>query len=207
MKYRTIVEAAAAMARGETTSCALVRACLQRARDQGLAGQEGALGSFITLLPEERVLSAARASDRRRQKGTVLGPVDGIPIAVKDNFCMRGVRSTAASKMLHSYVAAYESTATERLAKKAGAVIIGTTNMDEFAMGSASLCSAFGPVKNPRQHVGNTDNAEQRRWLVPGGSSGGERRGRIRAAVFWSLGVGHGRLRAPACGVLWRGRP
>ena len=122
----------------------------------------------------------------------------GIPLAIKDLFCTKGVRTTACSKMLENFVPPYESTVTERLLGD-GAVFLGKTNLDEFAMGSSNMSSAFGPVENPWHRAGDAAK------LVPGGSSGGS-----AAAVAARLAVGAigtdtgGSIRQPAsfCGIV-----
>ncbi len=120
---------------------------------------DGALNSFITVTPE-LALEQARAADARLAAGTA-GPLTGIPIAHKDLFCTQGVRTSCGSKMLDNFIAPYESAVSAQLAA-AGTVMLGKTNMDEFAMGSSSESSYYGAVRNPW----NTD-------CVPGGSSGG----------------------------------
>jgi len=124
-----------------------------------------ALNAFITETPEA-ALADADAADAALAKGEG-GPLTGIPLAIKDLFCTNGVRTTAASKILGNFVPPYESTVTANL-KRDGAVFLGKTNLDEFAMGSSNMTSAFGPVRNPWTRRG--DNAAE---LVPGGSSGG----------------------------------
>lgn len=121
---------------------------------------EPELNSFVTV-DEEGAYAQAGRIDELTQSGKNAGPLAGVPVAVKDNLCTRGLRTTCASRMLEDFVPFYEAGAVERL-RAAGAIILGKTNMDEFAMGSTSETSAFGPVKNP--------------WdisRVPGGSSGG----------------------------------
>ena len=117
------------------------------------------LNAFISV-DEERSLADARAADARRARGEA-GPLTGIPIAHKDIFCTKGMRTTCGSKMLADFVSPYDAHVIERFAA-AGAVLLGKTNMDEFAMGSSNETSYFGPVRNP-WHTGR----------VPGGSSGG----------------------------------
>src|SRR5205807_8368933 len=115
--------------------------------------------AFITI-DEEKSLAQARAADARLARGEG-GPLTGIPIAHKDLFCARGWPATCGSRILENFVAPYDAHVIERF-NAAGAVILGKTNMDEFAMGSSSETSFYGPVKNP--------------WgpaYVPGGSSGG----------------------------------
>ena len=143
---------------GETSSIELTEAYLKAME----AGRD--LNAFITEVPEA-ALERARTSDERRAQGETLGPLDGIPIAVKDLFCTEGVPTTAASHILDGFVPTYESTVTAKL-WGAGAVMLGKTNLDEFAMGSANVTSYYGPVKNPW----TLDDGKDR---VPGGSSGG----------------------------------
>jgi aspartyl-tRNA(Asn)/glutamyl-tRNA(Gln) amidotransferase subunit A len=122
------------------------------------------LNAFITETAE-KALAMADASDRRRAAGTA-GALEGLPMAIKDLFCTAGTRTTAASKILGNFVPPYESTVTQNL-WNAGAVMLGKTNLDEFAMGSSNETSAFAPVVNPWR--ARNSNAR----LVPGGSSGG----------------------------------
>ena len=107
----------------------------------------------------------AAAADARLAKGEA-GALEGIPLAIKDLFCTKGVLTTAASRILDGFTPSYESTVTEKL-WAAGAVMLGKTNLDEFAMGSSTTTSFYGPTENPWRRPG--DN----RPLVPGGSSGG----------------------------------
>jgi len=122
------------------------------------------LNAFITEAGEQAMLMAD-AADRRIAEGK-MGALEGLPLAIKDLFCTKGTRTTAASKILGNFVPPYESTVTQNL-WNAGAVMLGKTNLDEFAMGSSNETSAFGPVFNPWR--ANNSNAN----LVPGGSSGG----------------------------------
>ncbi len=154
MHERTIAELAHGLRAGEYTSVELVEALLRRIEDL-----DGRLNSFITVTAEQ-ALAQARAADQRLRRGGG-GPLTGVPIAHKDIFCTDGVRTSCASRMLAGFVAPYDATVVERL-KAAGAVMLGKTNMDEFAMGSSNETSWYGPVRNP--------------WdtgRVPGGSSGG----------------------------------
>jgi aspartyl-tRNA(Asn)/glutamyl-tRNA(Gln) amidotransferase subunit A len=130
-------------------------AAVERARD---------LNAFVLETPE-RALEMALESDRRIAKGGAR-PLEGIPLAIKDLFCTEGVRTTACSRILENFVPTYESTITANFWRD-GAVLLGKTNMDEFAMGSSNETSFCGPVKNPWRRRGS--NAP----LVPGGSSGG----------------------------------
>ncbi len=143
---------------GEISSLELTEAYL-KAMEAGRG-----LNAFITESPEA-ALERARTSDQRRADGEMLGRLDGIPIAIKDLFCTEGVLTTAGSHILDGFVPTYESTVTSKL-WSAGAVMLGKTNLDEFAMGSANVTSYYGPVKNPW----TLDDGKDR---VPGGSSGG----------------------------------
>ncbi|MDE3114934.1 MAG: Asp-tRNA(Asn)/Glu-tRNA(Gln) amidotransferase subunit GatA [Pseudomonadota bacterium] len=122
------------------------------------------LNAFVTETPE-RALAMAAESDTRLAKGEAR-PLEGLPLAIKDLFCTKGVRTTAGSRILENFVPPYESTVTSNL-WNAGAVMLGKTNMDEFAMGSSNETSYFGPVHNPWRADGSNQA------LVPGGSSGG----------------------------------
>ncbi len=158
MLNSTVTELSAALAAGKASSVELTGLYLERIKE--LNGQ---LNAFITV-DEERSLAQARVADKRRSgKGNAgeAGPLTGIPIAHKDIFCTKGVRTTCGSRMLADYVSPYDAHVIERF-NAAGAVLLGKTNMDEFAMGSSNETSYFGPVRNP--------------WdlgRVPGGSSGG----------------------------------
>src|SRR5471032_2283956 len=122
------------------------------------------LNAFITEAGET-ALAMADAADKRIAAGNI-GALEGLPLAIKDLFCTKGTRTTAASKILGNFVPPYESTVTQNL-WNAGAVLLGKTNMDEFAMGSSNETSAFGPVTNPWKAKGSNQA------LTPGGSSGG----------------------------------
>jgi len=150
------------------------------------------LNTFLTL-NSEQALKRAEFIDNQRASGEHLPPLAGIPLAIKDNLCTKGIKTTCASKILGNFVPPYESTVTERLLNS-GAVIIGKTNMDEFAMGSSTENSAFGPTLNPW----NTSK-------VPGGSSGGSAASVAAGLCFGSLGSDTGgSIRQPAsfCGVV-----
>jgi aspartyl-tRNA(Asn)/glutamyl-tRNA(Gln) amidotransferase subunit A len=159
------------------------------------------LNAFITETPEP-ALAMAEASDARRAKGEA-GAMEGIPIAVKDLFCTKGVLTTAASHILDGFVPPYESTVTANL-WRAGAVMLGKTNMDEFAMGSSTTTSYYGPTENPwrrRSKDGRGDN----RPLVPGGSSGGSAAAVAARAALGATGTDTGgSIRQPAsfCGIV-----
>ena len=154
------------------------------------------LNPFITETPE-RALEMAAASDERRARGEARA-LEGIPVAVKDLFCTKGVLTTAASHILDGFRPPYESTVTEKL-WGAGAVMLGKTNMDEFGMGSSTTASYYRPTENPWRKPG--DN----RPLVPGGSSGGSAAAVAAHAALGATGTDTGgSIRQPAsfCGIV-----
>jgi aspartyl-tRNA(Asn)/glutamyl-tRNA(Gln) amidotransferase subunit A len=155
------------------------------------------LNAYITATPE-RALEMADAADQRLAKGEAL-PLDGIPIAVKDVYCTKGVLTTAASHILDGFHPPYESTVTDKL-WQSGAVMLGKANLDEFAMGSSTTTSYYGPVENPwRRRSG--DN----RPLVAGGSSGGSAAAVAARAAIAATGTDTGgSIRQPAsyCGIV-----
>ncbi len=139
----------------------------------------------------EKAEAMAAAADERLERGAG-GPLEGVPLAVKDLFCTAGIRTTAGSKILENFVPTYESTVTANL-WRAGAVMLGKANLDEFAMGSSNTTSAFGPVENPWRRKG--DN----RKLVPGGSSGGSAAIVAAHAALGAIGTDTGgSIRQPA---------
>jgi aspartyl-tRNA(Asn)/glutamyl-tRNA(Gln) amidotransferase subunit A len=150
----SLAELQAALAAKKLSSVELTQAFLARIRRL-----DGGLNAFVGL-DEETSLAQARASDQRRARGEA-GRLEGIPIAHKDIFCTRELPTTCGSKMLAGYRSPYDAHVIEQFGR-AGAVLLGKTNMDEFAMGSSNETSHFGPVRNPWD-----------RRLVPGGSSGG----------------------------------
>ena len=154
MIEKTAAELSASLAAKEVSSEELTRAYLDR-----ISSLNGQLNAYITVC-EESALQQARAADEKRAAGDN-SPLLGIPLAHKDIFCTNGVTTTCGSRMLHNFIAPYDATVVENF-NKAGAILLGKTNMDEFAMGSSNETSFFGPVRNP--------------WdtkRVPGGSSGG----------------------------------
>jgi len=183
----TIAELKKGYKEGRFSVRQVVESCLDR-----IYRLDNGIGAFITVC-EETALVHAEQLDQRLNRGEDIGPLGGIPVAIKDNICTKNIRTTCASKMLEDFVPHYDARVIGLL-KKAGAVIIGKTNMDEFAMGAASITSAFKRVSNP--------------WdlsKVAGGSSGGS--AAAVAAGFAPLALGSdtgGSVRQPAsfCGVV-----
>ena len=171
---------------GEFSSVELCQHFLER-----IKAQNESLNAFITIT-EEQALQDARAADEKRAAGEVAGALHGLPIAHKDIFCTNGVRTSCGSRMLESFVPPYNATVVDKL-KTAGAVCLGKTNMDEFAMGSSNENSYFGAVRNP--------------WdmqRVPGGSSGGSASavgGRLVPACTGTDTGGSIRQPAAFCGI------
>ncbi|MFT8565260.1 MAG: Asp-tRNA(Asn)/Glu-tRNA(Gln) amidotransferase subunit GatA [Acetobacter orientalis] len=156
------------------------------------------LNAYITVVPEQDVLTAADAADARYAAGTAR-PMEGLPVGVKDLFCTKGIKTTAASKILANFIPPYESTVTARLLD-AGSLFVGKTNLDEFAMGSANITSAYGAVLNPWQRKGDEATA-----LVPGGSSGGSAAAVAAGLALAATGTDTGgSIRQPAafCGIV-----
>jgi len=154
MHNKTLAELATVLRQGEVSSEELTQHFLQR-----IKSLDGKLNSFITVT-EEQALAQARSADQQRRAGKA-GPMTGVPMAHKDIFCTDGVKTTCGSRMLDNFVAPYNATVVAKC-QAAGMVMLGKTNMDEFAMGSSNETSFYGPVRNP--------------WnlqTVPGGSSGG----------------------------------
>ncbi len=178
--YLTVGEAAALLRGGEISSVELTQQSLRR-----IEQLDSELHAFLTCTPDVALMQASEA-DRRIARGEA-GPLTGIPMALKDILSTRGVRTTCASKILESYVPQYDAGVVERL-RQAGCVLLGKTNMDEFAMGSSNENSAFGPVRNPW----NLDR-------VPGGSSGGSAAAVAAGEAMFALGTDTGgSIRQPA---------
>ena len=183
----TLTELSEAMKRGELTSREITEAYLGRIHEV-----EQQIGGYITV-DKAGALKQADEADRARATGEKLSPLHGIPVAVKDNICVEGLPTTCASRMLEHFVPPYNATAWEKL-RAAGCVLLGKTNLDEFAMGSTTENSAFHPTRNPRDLT-----------RVPGGSSGGSAAVVAAQEAPFSLGSDTGgSIRQPAafCGVV-----
>lgn len=185
MIEKTVTEIAAALNAGDISSVELTQTYLDR-----ITQFNGELNAYITVCADS-ALRQAKTADEKRAKGSN-SPLLGVPLAHKDIFCTNGVTTTCGSRMLHNFVAPYDATVVEKF-NDAGTVMLGKTNMDEFAMGSSNETSFFGPVKNP--------------WdtkRVPGGSSGGS--AVAVAADLCAMATGTdtgGSIRQPAafCGI------
>lgn len=183
----TAVELAAKIKAGEVTAVEAMQAVVAQ-----IEKSEAELNCYVTF-DKEKALQAAAKADEDIKAGKLTGPLAGVPFAIKDNMCTEGMLTTCSSKILGNFVPTFSSEAVIRL-QEAGAVIIGKTNMDEFAMGSTTETSAFGATKNPR----NTEH-------VPGGSSGGSAAAVAANECFAALGSDTGgSIRQPAsyCGVV-----
>jgi aspartyl-tRNA(Asn)/glutamyl-tRNA(Gln) amidotransferase subunit A len=183
----TIDAARSAVEERKTTSMALVEAFYAR-----IQKEDSHIGAYLTL-SKERALEQADRMDRLAAEGKPLPPLGGVPVAIKDVMCTRGVRTTAGSQILGNFVPPFDCTAVARL-EAAGAVILGKLNCDEFAMGSSNENSSFHPVRNPR------DTSR-----VPGGSSGGSAAAVAADMAVVTLGSDTGgSIRQPAsfCGVV-----
>lgn len=182
----TIHDASDLLTRREITSVELTEAVLERIKNV-----DERVKAFVTVTGEG-AMAEARVSDERRGEGAV-GPLDGVPMMLKDNLCTRGIRTTCSSKMLESFVPPYDAHVAERL-RESGAVMVGKGNLDEFAMGSSTENSAYFATRNP--------------WdlgRVPGGSSGGATAAVSAGEAMYSLGSDTGgSIRQPAsfCGVV-----
>lgn len=183
----TAVELAAAIKEGKTTAVEAMQAVLQKIEET-----EKTINAYVTI-DKEAALQKAAEVQKRIEAGELTGPLAGVPVAIKDNMCTEGVLTTCSSKILENFIPTFSAEAVLNL-EKAGAVMIGKTNMDEFAMGSTTETSAFGVTRNPW----NTEH-------VPGGSSGGSAAAVAASECFFALGSDTGgSIRQPAsfCGVV-----
>ena len=183
----TAVELAGQIKSGKTTAVEAMEAVIAN-----IDSKEEELNCYVTF-DREAALSAAKEAQKKIEAGELTGPLAGVPIAIKDNMCTEGVLTTCSSKILGNFIPQFSSEAVKRI-EEAGAVVIGKTNMDEFAMGSTTETSAYGPTKNPW----NTEH-------VPGGSSVGSAAAVAANECFCALGSDTGgSIRQPAsyCGVV-----
>ncbi len=184
---KTAAQIAGAVRGGEVTAEAVALSHFAR-----IEKLDAAIKAFLAVT-KDRALERARAVDLKRKQGGTLGALAGVPVALKDNIQLKGVETTCGSKILKGHIAAYDATVTRRL-EQADAVIIGKTNLDEFAMGSSTENSAFQKTANPWDHA-----------CVPGGSSGGSAAAAAARMCSFSLGSDTGgSIRQPAafCGVV-----
>ena len=181
------VELAQAIKAGETTAVEAMKAVLDR-----IDASEESIHAYVTI-DREAALAKAEAVQKQIEAGELTGPLAGVPVAIKDNMCTEGVLTTCSSRILGNFIPTFTAEAVKNL-EKAGAVMIGKTNMDEFAMGSTTETSAYGVTRNPW----NTEH-------VPGGSSGGSCAAVAAEECFFALGSDTGgSIRQPAsfCGVV-----
>lgn len=187
LPFLTIREVSELIKRKEISPVELTRLVLNRIDEI-----DSRVHAYISVLRDEANY-AAKESERLISSGTYIGPLHGVPVSIKDIFLMKGTRTTCGSKILENFVSPYDATVVEKL-RRAGAIIIGKNNMDEFAMGSSTENSYFGPTRNP--------------WdlqRVPGGSSGGSAASVAASLCFASIGTDTGgSIRQPAalCGIV-----
>lgn len=185
--HLTAVELGKKIQAKELSAVEAAKAAIARAK-----AVEPEINSYVTL-DEEGALMQAEAVQRKIEAGELRGPLAGVPVAIKDNMCIKGQLTTCSSKILYNFKPTYTAEAVENL-RNAGAVILGKTNMDEFAMGSTTETSYFGPTRNPHNQK-----------HVPGGSSGGSCAAVAAQECFYALGSDTGgSIRQPSsfCGVV-----
>jgi len=183
----SLLDLGRAIRAGETTSAAATERCLEVIRDR-----DPSINAFITVLADA-ALDAARTADRELRSGRDRGPLHGVPISIKDILDMAGVPTTAASHVRREHVAASDATVVTRL-REAGAVLVGKTNLHEFALGTTNEESAYGPVHHPLDP-----------GRSPGGSSGGSAASILAGMAYASIGTDTGgsiRIPAAACGLV-----
>ncbi len=183
----TVAEVGRALAAGRISSLDITRACLSE-----IHRVDGAVGAYLAV-DEESALEQAAAADLRRAEERTRSPLDGVPVSLKDNLCTRGWRTTCSSRMLAQFIPPYDATVVQKL-RSAGMVLLGKTNLDEFAFGSSTEHAALGTTRNP--------------WdlgCVPGGSSGGSAAAVAARMVPAAIGSDTGgSIRQPAayCGIV-----
>ena len=185
--HLSAVELGRAIRAGKTTAVEAMEAVLAQ-----IEKTDGQYNCYVTVA-RDKALAKAKEVQLKIDTGELTGPLAGVPVAIKDNMCTEGLLTTCSSKILENFVPTFSAEAVLRL-EKAGAVVIGKTNMDEFAMGSTTETSAYGVTKNPR-------NPEH----VPGGSSGGSAAAVAAEECYFALGSDTGgSIRQPAsyCGVV-----
>ena len=183
----TAVELGRKIRAGEVSATEAAQEALAQIREK-----EDSIHSFVTVREEDQILADAARVQKQIKEGTLSGPLAGVPAALKDNFCTEGILTTCSSKMLAGFQPTYTAEAVRNL-EQAGVVVIGKTNMDEFAMGSTTETSAYGVTRNPH----NTEH-------VPGGSSGGSCAAVAAGECSFALGSDTGgSIRQPSsfCGV------
>ncbi|KAJ7341807.1 hypothetical protein JRQ81_007076 [Phrynocephalus forsythii] len=206
MLRTSLREISAALKEGQVSPTELCQKCLS------LIKATRFLNAYITVA-EDMALKQAKASEKRYRQGQTLGDLDGIPVAVKDNFSTAGIETTCASNMLKGYIPPFNATVVQKLLDQ-GAVLLGKTNLDEFAMGSGSTDGAFGPVRNPwsysqqyrsKRAKNSSAQSGDPDWLITGGSSGGSAAAVSSFTCFAALGSDTGgstRNPASLCGVV-----